>query len=78
MSEYVDPEYRSEFEAPPYTILSREQIGHQVITTVLLDGEISEFVAGEAVHEIGKSLSTPLNQRFSDIVGRIKGNDGEV
>lgn len=36
-------------DAPPYTVLGRQTVGLECITTVILDGEIQEFVIPRSV-----------------------------
>ena len=38
-------EYESEFQAPPYSIVDKREVGLKVITTVIIDDQLVEFEA---------------------------------
>lgn len=70
--DWIDPEYHSEFEAPAYTVLERKKIGNQIVTTVVIDGEISEFRAASEMVEAVKSLVTARNPEEDAKVAEIE------
>jgi hypothetical protein len=49
-------EYRSEFEAPDYNIPQRRFEDGEVITTVIMDGELMEFRVPVGTYMAGKAL----------------------
>ena len=67
-----DDDYRSEFEAPPFSILSQEAVGDTVETTVVIDGEVAVFETSQAMRQLAKLAARPFNERFDDIVGQLK------
>lgn len=52
-------EYKSEFEAPPYSVLSKVGEGTSIVTTVILDGELQQFVAPMSLRAAGMLLTIP-------------------
>ena len=72
MSEYVEPEYVSEFQAPPFTIVEQKTVGQNIVTTVILDGELATFEVNATVHALGKAAVKPLADRFYNIVQSLR------
>ena len=85
MSETPEEDYRSEFEAPPYTILSRERVGAQIITTAILDGELCEFVIDASAYDAARNspIVNPESRELRDQLEAIEsamvwGDDAEL
>lgn len=49
----------SEFFAPSYSVIERRAEGMQIIASIILDGEIAEFVVDRATVQAGKNLESP-------------------
>jgi hypothetical protein len=50
--------YRSDYEAPLHTVLGQETDGINIITRVIMDGEVVEFVASRQLVMEGRQLGT--------------------
>ncbi len=53
----MEDDYRSDFEAPEYTVVDVKRVGDQVIRTVVMDGEVQEFVASRTLYLEGNVLT---------------------
>jgi hypothetical protein len=64
-------EYKSEFHAPSYSVVSVETAGTMVVRTVIMDGEIMEFVASRALVIEGRNIGGSTTQETVEGDGLI-------
>lgn len=53
---YENESHQSEFESPTYSVVDMRFVGREVIRTVIMDGELMEFVVSRDIYLAGQSL----------------------